>query len=971
MTARTSADVPFERRTRTGVEARVDVVLPFYNHGVFVEEALASVRRQTRAIDRVLVVDDGSTDGYSLEILARLDGEPGVEVLHQENKGPGAARNRGIFASTAEAVVLLDADDRMEDDHVAVALATLENARPSVGFAYPDQQSFGTLDDLMVMPAYNLHTLTEFNYCGTGCIVDRGVFDAGHAFAEDLRHGHEDWEFFLRIGAAGIEGTDFHGPALGWRRWGYSRSDGVNERALVYNDELRSLHPEVFEPSRLVALKQRWSPALSVMVDQVPATVAAQTCGDYEVVSFQGGAPEVRGRWVAALGDGAAGLLDDETFVERLLRVLVGDRNGAAVLLTTAHDVAGAVRWQRVPASGGSADGVVVDAVHYDRWRRAGGGADAASAVAALADETAPHSHWRWTGRPPTPGARRRGVGAEPVLQALPPPAAGSGPPALSLPHERQARAEQRWSEAAEKERSFRWGAAPLFVPTAGPRRRAAGPRRRWAPSPTVVLELVVLESGEAVLRAQRQGPGARDHEPRPGAPRITLGRLWDRGFPGTHAVYDRIDVHSHTHVYRVAAGPVAAGEARLGFAATEGMSGTTLLSERLDWGLAALAGLGIAVQPPLVEFEGAAVYLEPAGDDGPTPFLRRGRLAPYLDGAGGLGATLYELELTGGRVRYATHPDFAVAHPELGRAGGVAVAELGPADPTSAVPVLEEVPAGGGAVYVTGASGGEPSGARILGALSAGEGTGVALIRLHPGPSLPQAPDEAGYRLAVDWQPLGQLGYEPEGSVGFVWRVDPLEVPLYQWRRPDSTTQLLTLGERPAQGGWEFAGTLGMAWRPKATSSGLVGLWELSAGGHLVYAVDPAEFTALGFTCDRLVAKVSVARRPGSLPLWRTAVADDSPWRFTTCPADGEAQGFVRQGVIGYLLSAHPPPEPGDPRRQLTGDKPPRLASSAVPGALPVYLVADDQRRWATTTLDGNLERIVVEEVLGFLPPD
>ena len=243
MTADPSPGVPFDRRTGLSRQARVDVVMPFYNHGVFIEEALDSVRHQTRAVDRVVVVDDGSTDGHSLDVLARLDDEPDVEVVRQDNGGPGAARNRGIRTSTAEAVILLDADDRLEPDHVAVALAALEAAPPSVGFAYPDQQSFATLDDLAVMQAYNLFSLTEFNYCGTGCIVDRGVFDAGHAFAEDLHHGHEDWEYFLRIGAAGISGVDFHGPALEWRRWGFSRSDGVNERTLNYDDDFTRSTP--------------------------------------------------------------------------------------------------------------------------------------------------------------------------------------------------------------------------------------------------------------------------------------------------------------------------------------------------------------------------------------------------------------------------------------------------------------------------------------------------------------------------------------------------------------------------------------------------------------------------------------------------------------------------------------------------------------------------------------------------------
>jgi hypothetical protein len=968
--------------------------MPYFNHGVFVDEALASVRGQTRPVDRVVVVDDGSTDAHSLDVLGRLETEADVEVIRQANRGPGAARNRGIVASTADALVLLDADDRLEPDHIAAALSALEGAPPSVGFAYPDQQSFGTLDDLTVMPAYNLFTLTDRNYCGTGCIVDRGVFDAGHAFAEDLRHGHEDWEFFLRIGAAGIEGVDFHGPALEWRRWGYSRSDGINERTMSYTDELRALHPEVFEPARLIGLKQRWSPALSVVVAQPPSTVAAQTCGDYEVVDAGTGAPAVRGRWVAVLGTAAAGLLDEETFVERVLRCVADDwdpRDDTAVLLSSSPDANGAVRWQILDAPGfGPPDGVVVEGSRYDRWRLGADPAEtaddegAAPLLAGLAAEVAASAHWRWTG--PAPGERRRGIGVEPVAEPLPPPAPCEVPDAAGLDPARRALAGLRGAAALEKERLLRWRTPPLLFPRSGPRHRpradshAAGAtgRGRWAPSPTVALELVVADSGQAVLEAVREGDPALDATRGTGEARVTLGRLWTRAFPGNLALYVRIDVRSHSPAYRVSAGPAAELEMRMGFAATEAMSGTVALSASLDRGVAILASRGISVRRPDVVLEGPEVYLEPADLPAVVELRRRGRLAPYLSGAGGMGATLYELELPGGRVRYSTHPDDAVAHPELGRGAGVAVAELGPVTGPSAAPVLQEVDLAppGGIGYVTGPVGpGEGVPGPVLGAFCRDIRAGVPLIRLGRGANIPGSPNDPGHRLAVDWRPLAELGYEMEGAVGFVWDVDPLEAPLYWWHRAGSAGRLLTMGGRPDGGGWEFGGTLGLAWRTRAAGPGLVGLWELSAGDQLVYAVDPSEFLAVGFTCERVVAKVSRVPRTGSVPLWRTAVGDDSPWRFTTCPADGEADGYVRQGIVCHLLAAHPPPaappDPGDARRQAPdGGVPDGTVAGPVPGGLPVYLVSRRGQRWATTWLPADLDQVAVEEVLGFLPP-
>lgn len=85
----------------------VAVVIAVFNGEDFLAEALESVRAQTRPVDEVIVVDDGSTD-RSAEIAR---GVPGVVVVQQENGGPAAARNRGIALARSDYLAMLDADD--------------------------------------------------------------------------------------------------------------------------------------------------------------------------------------------------------------------------------------------------------------------------------------------------------------------------------------------------------------------------------------------------------------------------------------------------------------------------------------------------------------------------------------------------------------------------------------------------------------------------------------------------------------------------------------------------------------------------------------------------------------------------------------------------------------------------------------------------------------------------------------------
>lgn len=84
----------------------VTVVVPAYNAAPYLGLALQSLREQTAVPDRIVVVDDGSTDDTTA-----VAESAGVTCLRQPNKGPGAARNRGLSVTETPFVAFLDADD--------------------------------------------------------------------------------------------------------------------------------------------------------------------------------------------------------------------------------------------------------------------------------------------------------------------------------------------------------------------------------------------------------------------------------------------------------------------------------------------------------------------------------------------------------------------------------------------------------------------------------------------------------------------------------------------------------------------------------------------------------------------------------------------------------------------------------------------------------------------------------------------
>jgi glycosyltransferase involved in cell wall biosynthesis len=107
------------------------VVIPCYNQGAFLREALDSVRSATTRPVEVIVVDDGSTD----DTAAVAASTPGAICVRQPNAGLAAARNRGLEEARGEYVVFLDADDRLAAGGIDIGAAALDE-NPGCAFVY-------------------------------------------------------------------------------------------------------------------------------------------------------------------------------------------------------------------------------------------------------------------------------------------------------------------------------------------------------------------------------------------------------------------------------------------------------------------------------------------------------------------------------------------------------------------------------------------------------------------------------------------------------------------------------------------------------------------------------------------------------------------------------------------------------------------------------------------------------------------
>ncbi len=184
---------------------RISVLLPCFNHGAFVDEALASVFAQTCQDFEVVVVDDGSTDPATVEKLSSLT-DPRVRVLRTANQGLPAARNHAARHASGAVFCALDADDRLAPTWFEKALRVLDE-QPSVAFVSHWLETFGDERWTWTPERCDLPALLARNAVNGAALVRREAFEAVGGYDEAMREGCEDWDFWLRLVEGGRSGA--------------------------------------------------------------------------------------------------------------------------------------------------------------------------------------------------------------------------------------------------------------------------------------------------------------------------------------------------------------------------------------------------------------------------------------------------------------------------------------------------------------------------------------------------------------------------------------------------------------------------------------------------------------------------------------------------------------------------------------------------------------------------------------------
>jgi len=184
------------RNARGGGAPGVSVVIPCYDLGQYVSEAVDSVLAQTRPADELIVVDDGSTDERTLDVLNDLR-RRAVVVYRTPNRGAPSARNYGVDRAIGDYILCLDADDVLLPQFLEHTLPVMD-ASPEAGIVATNVEMFGKINGVWEPPRYSPATMLWRNCLPSASLFRRESWKEAGGYAPELEACH-DWDLWMSV----------------------------------------------------------------------------------------------------------------------------------------------------------------------------------------------------------------------------------------------------------------------------------------------------------------------------------------------------------------------------------------------------------------------------------------------------------------------------------------------------------------------------------------------------------------------------------------------------------------------------------------------------------------------------------------------------------------------------------------------------------------------------------------------------
>lgn len=176
---------------------RVSIIMPCYNDGIYIEESIRSVMEQTYQEIELIIIDDGSDDKKTIDILSNIS-DPRIKVFHTERLRPAGARNFGITQATGKYILPVDSDDIIEKTYVEKAVKILET-NSNIGIVYCKADLFGEKKGIWELPDYSFDAMLLDNIVFVTALFYKSDWEKVGGFNTSMDIGMEDYDFWLSI----------------------------------------------------------------------------------------------------------------------------------------------------------------------------------------------------------------------------------------------------------------------------------------------------------------------------------------------------------------------------------------------------------------------------------------------------------------------------------------------------------------------------------------------------------------------------------------------------------------------------------------------------------------------------------------------------------------------------------------------------------------------------------------------------
>ncbi len=225
----------------------VSVVIPYYMQPETIVETLLSVYNQSYRNFEVILVNDGDTKEVEdvVNNNAQLFPDLNLKYFRKENEGLAATRNFGISKAEGKYVLPLDSDDMLASDFLKETVNYLEQHK-DIDFVFTETLFYGAKNEIWAFRDFDPSYLIKRNMMTCTTLFRKEVWVQTGGYRTNMKHGYEDWDFWITASENGFKGGNIHLPLFLYRR----KKDSMLENRVKYDHiakaQIVKNHPNIF-----------------------------------------------------------------------------------------------------------------------------------------------------------------------------------------------------------------------------------------------------------------------------------------------------------------------------------------------------------------------------------------------------------------------------------------------------------------------------------------------------------------------------------------------------------------------------------------------------------------------------------------------------------------------------------------------------------------------------------------------------